>query len=328
MNTDVAIVIVNWNTREDLRTAIASCLQLPCELSLRVVVVDNASTDGSADMVREQFPDVTLIANDDNVGYTVGCNQGMRAAVARYYLMLNSDATLTQGCLQELVRVMDAHPHIACASPRLVYPDGTPQVACGSFPRLGVRVLPAGLVRRIELGRTAAFERPGQFYPVDYVFGACNLVRASAVEQVGMMDERIFMWCDDAEWQIRMRRAGFISVVVNAATCVHRVGTSTALVSEIRRSLRNSMAEFAYFRIAHGRPATAVLWLVRTGYSLVKVIALGPARVISIGHSERIARAFELARWRLWFHVAHAPGILWLQPRPYRADDVKMEVRD
>ncbi|HCU36456.1 MAG TPA: hypothetical protein DGT21_13705 [Armatimonadetes bacterium] len=327
MATDVSIVIVNWNTKEDLRAAVASCLAHPGELNVRVIVVDNASTDGSADMVREQFPDVTLIANDDNLGYTVGCNQGMRAAEARYYLMLNSDAELTDGCLPELVRVMDTHPELGCVSPRLVYPDGSPQVACGSFPRLWVRLLPVSLIVRIELARTAAFERPGEFYPVDYVFGACNLVRADAVVKAGMMDERIFMWCDDAEWQKRMRAAGYQSAVVNGATCIHRVGTSTSLVSEIRRSLRNSMSEFTYFRLRHGRLATALLWLVRTLYSLVKVLILAPARILTAGRVQRIRTGYELARWRLWFHIAHAPDILWREPRPYRAEDVTPEAR-
>ncbi len=325
MDTDVAIVIVSWNTREDLRAAIISCLAHPGGLNVRVIVVDNASTDGSVDMVREQFPEVTLIANDDNVGYTVGCNQGMRAAEARYYLMLNSDAELTAGCLPELVRVMDARRELGCASPQLVYPDGSPQFACGSFPRLWVRMLPVSLIVRIELARTAVFERPGEFYPVDYVFGACNLVRAEAVRQAGMMEERIFMWCDDAEWQKRMRAAGYQSAVVNGATCVHRVGTSTSLVSDIRRSLRNSMSEFTYFRLRHGRLATALLWLVRTLYSLVKVLILAPARILTAGRVQRIRTGYELARWRLWFHLAHAPDILWREPRPYRAEDISPE---
>lgn len=325
MIADIAVVIVNWNTREDLRAALASCFAHSDGLAISIIVVDNGSADGSAEMVRDQFPRVTLIANEDNVGYTVACNQGMHAADARYYLMLNSDAELTEGCLAELVRVMEAHPELGCVSPRLLYPDGSPQFACGSFPRLWVRMLPVSLIVRLELARAAAFERPGQFYLVDYVFGACNLVRASAVAEVGMMDERIFMWCDDAEWQKRMLAKGYRSAIVTAATCIHRAGTSTSLVSEIKRSLRNSMAEFTYFRLRHGKPATGALWFVRTLYSLAKVLVLGPARVLTMGRIERVRNAYQLARWRLWFHLTHAADILWREPRPYRAEDVSPE---
>ncbi len=318
---DISVVIVSWNTKDDLRAAIESCYQHSDELQIEVIVVDNGSTDGSVKMVNGTFPRAQVIANGENVGYTAACNQGMAAASARYYLMLNSDAQLTEGCLQELVRVMDENYDIGSASPRLRFPDGGKQYAAGIFPRLSVRILPVGLIRRIELAATDRFELPGDFFEVDYVFGACNMVRPSVVEQVGMMDERIFMWCDDADWAKRMADAGYKRVIVNGAVCVHKVGASYQLVPKIRQNLQRSMSEFAYFRIHHGRAATFLLYAVRTIYSLVKVLIISPFALFTAGRNRRVADALLMAWCRFTFHITHARDILWREPKPYRPDE-------
>jgi len=319
---DVSVVIASFNTRDDLLAAIASCQAHTGGLETEIIVVDNGSTDGSVQMVRRRLPSVHLIENEENAGYTAACNQGMRGASGRYYLMLNSDAQLTAGCLQELVRVMDENPDIGSASPRLQFPGGGRQYAAGPFPRLWVRMLPVGVIRRIELAATDRFERSGDFYEVDYVFGACNMVRAEAVREVGMMDERIFMWCDDADWAKRMERAAYRRVIVSTAVCIHKVGASYGGVSAIRQNLQRSMSEFAYFRIHHGKPATFLLYLMRVVYSLLKVLVIGPFALLSAGYNRRISQALLMAWWRLRLHIVHAADILWRGPKPYRGEDL------
>ena len=319
---DVSIVIVSWNTRDDLRAAVDSCFRYSDGLDIEVIVVDNGSTDLSAEMLRTDFPQVCLIQNQHNAGYTVACNQAVADATGRYYLMLNSDAALTAGCLRELVTLMDRNPDIAAASPRLQFPDGSNQYAAGIFPRLSVHILPAATIRSIELAATDRFEQPGDCYDVDYVFGACNIVRATVVAEVGPMDERIFMWYDDADWQKRMADAGYRRVIVTNALCTHKVGTSYQALSDIRKNLRNSMSEFTYFRIHYGRPATLLLWSVRVLYSLAKTLLFGMASLLTFGRSQRLAAAFRLARARLNFHLKYAANILWREPQPYRAEDV------
>jgi GT2 family glycosyltransferase len=319
---DVSIIIVSWNTRDDLRAAVDSCFRYSDGLDSEVIVVDNGSTDGSVEMLCADFPEVNVISNERNLGYTVACNQGMAHGSGRYYLMLNSDAALTAGCLRELVTFMDLHPDIASASPRLQFPDGSRQYAAGIFPRLSVHILPAATIRKIELAATDRFERPAESYDVDYVFGACNIVRATVVAEVGPMDERIFMWYDDADWQKRMADAGYRRVIFTNALCTHKVGTSYQALSAIRRNLRNSMSEFAYFRIHHGKLATLLLWSVRFIYSLAKTLFFGTAWLLTLGRNSRVSAAFRLARARLRFHVKYAANILWREPQPYRADDV------
>ncbi len=319
---DVSIVIVNWNTREDLRLALQSCFAHSGPLAIEVIVVDNASTDGSVEMVREQFPQVAIICNSDNLGYTVACNQGMRQASGRYYLMLNSDAQLTPGCLPEMVRLMNTHPDIGTASAQLLNPDGSEQNTACHFPSVITHLLPARLTALFQRAAADATEAPDGAYDVDWVFGACQMARAETVAQVGMMEERIFMWYDDADWCRRMQQAGWRRVIATRATCVHKVHRSADALPPLRRNLQKSMSEFAYFRLHHGRAATALLWTVRTLYSLAKVLLLGSAWLLTLGRVDRLRTMLRFNWGRARFHLLHAADILWREPRPYRAADV------
>jgi len=319
---DVSIIIVNWNTKDDLRAALQSCYDYSDELQTEVIVVDNGSSDGSVEMVRDQFPQVTLIANSDNLGYTAACNQGMRQAAGRYYLMLNSDAQLTAGCLQELVQIMDCYPDIGTASAQLQYPDGSEQPSAYAFPTLSSRLLPAQWTQVVESVTARNCEVSDGLYEVDWVVGACHLVRAEAVVQVGMMDERIFMWYDDADWCLRMAKVGWRRVVAVDAVCVHKARKSAEALPPLRRNLQMAMSEFACFRLHHGRLKTAILWAVRTTYSIAKVIVFGVAWLLTAGRNHRVNELLRFNWGRLRFHLRHIADILWREPEPYRAQDV------
>ena len=140
----IGVVIVSWNVRDLLRDCLRSLRA--AGLPSRVVVVDNASADGSADMVRAEFPEVTLLASPSNQGFTIGNNLGLRAlglgagadapAAPRYVLLLNPDAALLPGALAQLVDYLERHPRVGAVGPRLLYPDGSPQSSCRRFPGL------------------------------------------------------------------------------------------------------------------------------------------------------------------------------------------------
>ncbi len=318
---DVSIVIVNWNTAGHLRAAIASCYRHRGELRTEVIVVDNGSSDDSVEMVRREFPDAVVIANDDNVGYVRAGNQGIAAATGRYILMLNSDAELTQGCLQELVRVMDANPDIGTASAFLTYPDGTPQDCAFRFPTLRTRLLPAGRVHSAERIPIESGQGADGCVDVDWVLGACQIVRAQAVAGAGPMDEHFFMWYDDADWCMRMRAAGYRRVVATRAVCVHKERRSAAALPSLRRNLQVTMSEFTYFRLHHGKLVTAVLWAARTGASGLRTLLWTVCSLLTLGRRARFVEALRFSRGRLWFHIRYALRILWLEPMPYRAED-------
>src|SRR5262245_55045471 len=195
------VLVVSWNTRELLRDCLRS-LEPGDHPEWDVLVVDNASTDGSAALVRSEFPAVRLVENADNVGYARANNQGLRTSAAPYALLLNSDTRARPEAVRALVAYLEAHPEVGAVSPRLLDADGSPQAfAFGADPT------PGYLVRR-GLARLVA-HRPlhdwgtARTQSVDWVSGACLLVRRAAIEQAGLLDEGFFMYFEDNDWCLR-----------------------------------------------------------------------------------------------------------------------------
>lgn len=305
---DVSVVTVSWNTRELLGNCLVSVRKWARSLSTEHIVVDNASSDGSAEMVRRLYSNVHLIANDDNVGYTKGCNQGLAVAQGRYVLFLNPDAELTEGCLQRLVDFMDANPDVGACSPHLD-PAGE-DVPAGVFPSLRLRLLPVQTNWRIEVERIRGRYRSGECFDVDWLIGACLFMRREALEQIGPMEERLFMWYDDADLGIRLKRAGWRRVVVNGAVCLHHHGASARQVPARQADFRMTMAEYTYWRLHRGRLVTGVLYASR-------VLRLALKRLLPRGDSQE---ARDLDRARLRWHLRHGADILCHEPRPYRGE--------
>lgn len=225
--TDVGIVILNWNTRDLLRRCLQTVFASTGALTFTVVVVDNASTDGSADMVRAEFPQATVIASEINGGYSYGNNLGLRhlgyhaagrvdADAPRYALLLNPDTEVPPDALDSMTRYMDGDPTIGAAGPRLVLPNGTLDKACRrSFPTPMV-----SLYHFMGLGKlfpnSPRFARYNMTYvpedqalEVDSVVGAYMQVRREAVQAVGLLDEAFFMYGEDIDWAYRIKNAGW-----------------------------------------------------------------------------------------------------------------------
>jgi GT2 family glycosyltransferase len=243
---DLAVVILNYNTRALLHDCLLSLDPSRHNLSMRVIVVDNASTDGSAEMVRRDFPAVELIANRANVGYSAGNNVALRAlgfsdtpgaaqrtdglvstspgqgsvtrssALPRYALLLNPDTLVPPGALAAMVCFMDEHPAIGAAGPRVRRPDGSLDRACRrSFPTPQV-----SFYRMVGLSRLFPHSRRFNAYnleylpedavhPVDSVVGAYMQVRSEAILQAGLLDESFFMYGEDLDWAKRIKDKGW-----------------------------------------------------------------------------------------------------------------------
>ena len=244
---ELSVCIVNWNTRQDLEEALRSVFESDPELSIEVIVLDNASGDGSADMVRQRFPQVTLIQSTDNTGFARGYNRAAAAATAPYLLILNPDTVVQAGALGRLVRFMDSHPDAAAAGPCLLNSDGTLQFSCRRFPRPMV-----GLLRNTIIGRLAPRNRFTRDYlmqdwdhrsirHVDWVSGAAICIRREAWDQIGGFDEGYFMYSEDMDWCLRAEQAGWKIYYVPEAVIVHRIGRSSdlrplAMVIQFHRS--------------------------------------------------------------------------------------------
>jgi N-acetylglucosaminyl-diphospho-decaprenol L-rhamnosyltransferase len=222
---DASVVVVTHNALP----WIERCLE-----SVRgeeVVVVDNGSSDGSADVVREQLPGVRLI-EQENVGLAAGWNRGLEAASGRYVLILNSDAWLTDGSLRRLVTFADQHPEAAIVGPRLLNPDGTLQRSVRGFPTLWRLATEYFFLRKLAPRSRAlnAFYANGfdhqEVREAEFLMGACMLVRREAVEQVGPLDEAFFLFSEETDWAYRFRDAGWKVLFFPGAECVHVGGAS------------------------------------------------------------------------------------------------------
>lgn len=231
---DLSIVLVNWNTRDRLAACLGAIEATAGDLALEIFVVDNASQDGSAEMVRRRFPAVRLIANDHNLGFSAGNNQALREAAGRYVLLLNPDTEVQPGALAALRDFMEAHPEAGLCGAKLLQPDGRLYPACKrSIPTPAVALWRAlGLSRLFpkhkEFGKyNLSFLDPDEVHAVEAVSGACMFARKSAVDQVGLLDERFFMYGEDLDWCLRISQAGWKIYYVPQAQIVHYFGSGS-----------------------------------------------------------------------------------------------------
>jgi GT2 family glycosyltransferase len=231
---DVSVVIVNYKVRELLRDCLRSLEPNLERLRGEVWVVDNASGDGSVEMVASEFPWVRLIANEQNLGYGVANNQAISQAQARYVLVLNPDTKLPPGALVETIAEMDAHPDIGALGPKLVLADGTLDRACRrSFPSPEVAFYRLfGLMKLFpNHPRFARYNllNVDEDTPldVDSVVGAFMLVRREAIQRVGMFDESFRMYGEDLDWAYRIKEAGWRVRYHPAVVVLHYKGQSS-----------------------------------------------------------------------------------------------------
>ena len=236
MNEPVlSIVIVSWNTREWL----ARCLdrvRAQTRTPHEIIVVDNASTDGSHELVATEFPGVHLVANERNLGFAAGCNQGLERARGAYWLLLNPDTEVLDGALDRLIAYLERHPEVAAVGPRLENLDGSLQPSAFAFYGTWRSLVENRLVQALVPWRSPrspwlAFWDHSSERAVDWVMGACLLVRRSVALRVGLLDERFFMYGEEVDWQWRMAEAGHRIVYWPEARVRHRKGASTSQVA-------------------------------------------------------------------------------------------------
>lgn len=274
----LSIIIVSWNVRDLLHACLASVpaavtpsashLALhPASLtSYETIVIDNASADGSADSVATDFPDVHLIRNTANLGFGRANNQGIALAQGRYLLLLNSDAIAPAGVFASLVDFMETHPQAGACSPALLLPDGSAQpFAFGHDPSPGY-LLRRGINRLL-------FDRPLHDWatavsqPVDWVSGACMMIRRQALAQTGGFDEAIFMYFEDADLCLRLRRAGWEVWWHPAAAITHLGGQSMKQNPGARAAYQQSLRYF--YHKHYGKAAQRLLGVALGGYRLL-----------------------------------------------------------
>ncbi|NWF93033.1 MAG: glycosyltransferase family 2 protein [Syntrophaceae bacterium] len=240
LRPDVSVVIVSHNGFELTHACVSSILRNTHEVSYEIIVVDNASTDGTPQSLLQMFPSTRVIVNNVNIGYGAACNQGMRAANGRYVMILNNDTEVLDGALANLAKILDHRSDIGVVAPKLLNPDRTIQPSISRFPSLIPimirQIVPASIVEQrgilrlirwtarglgINIGRLDEYVHSTE---VECPMGSAFMIRRKVIEEVGMFDaQRFFLFTEEADWFYRIRNAGWkIYYTVDATALHHR----------------------------------------------------------------------------------------------------------
>jgi len=256
---DVSIIIVNWNTRELLRNCLKSIYENTCEADYEIIVVDNASDDGSADMVRSSFSDVRLITNTANRGLAAANNQGIRISEGRYVLLLNSDTVICDGSIDKMVRYADARPRAAVFGCQVWENEDTIQPTSFRHPSLlNVILRMLGLARMFKYNRFFGREmmlwwRRDTARQVDVISGMFMLVRREAIEQVGLMDESYFLYYEESDWCYRFSKAAWKVLFWPGAKIIHLDGgNKSSDQNALKMKIQYHKSMLIFFRKHYG----------------------------------------------------------------------------
>lgn len=299
---EMDIIVVSWNTRQLTASCLESIRRHDDGIDVAVVVVDNNSSDGSQGLIRGHFPWVSLIANRENIGFARANNQAIRATESEFVLLLNSDAELLPGALRHLRDCLRDHPDAAAVGGILLNSDGSFQASYAHFPSLLSELLLLTRLSRKVYGPyfpSVGPEASRVEMRADWVGGACMLVRRAALAEVGVMDERYFMYSEEMDWCYTMRKAGWEVYFCPEARAVHHGGQSSKQVSE-RKLARIYRSKLRFFRVHYGLGQAAVLRLMMAVSSLFKV-AVTTLRCVTGGPARPEAVQQVRAHWNsLW----------------------------
>jgi hypothetical protein len=324
MQIDLSILIVSWNVRDLLAACLDSIAAAPItiipatnspvgagletrpsplaasgegdqggEVNVEVIVVDSASADGSADMIRERFPWVMLIAKTDNIGFTRGNNDALEASQGRYLMLLNPDTAVHDDALNRLVAYLDANPEVGIVGPRVLNADGSTQSTRRRFPTLLTAIFEStwlqGLAPRRVLNYYYVADQPDDgTFDVDWVQGCALVARRDVYAQIGPLDPGYVMYSEELDWCRRAKSAGWRVVYVGDARITHYGGKSSEQV-QAHRHIYFQQSKIRYFRKFHG-PAAAFALRVFLLLSYMVQIVQESVKAL-IGHKRPMRRA-------------------------------------
>ena len=254
---EISVVIVGWNAKHYLELCLDSLAKAPPRRSMEVLVVDNASTDDSVEMIETKFPWVQLIKSPENLGFSKGNNLAIRQAKGRYIALVNPDVIVLPGCLDALSDFLDQHPNVGNVGPSVLNPDMTQQSTCRRFPTLwnnfcsAIALATTFTKSRIFAGEHMWFFPHDRTLAVDVLVGCFSMIRRETFDVVGLLDENLFMYGDDVDWCRRARNAGWEVVFYPGARAIHDRGKTTAPYP-VRFALAQQRSVLYYWSKHHG----------------------------------------------------------------------------
>lgn len=302
----VSVVIVSWNAREYLAGCLDSLAASACRYPTEVIVVDNASSDGSAEMVTTRYPEVRLIQTGANLGFAKANNIGIRASRGEYLALINSDVKVLPECLTRLVDYLDGHPQVGMAGPRVIGGDGKLQRSCRGFPTVW-NMLCRTLTLDVLFKRVAAFN--GYFLhhwpqeseaPVDILSGCFWTIRRQALDRVGLLDEAFFMYGEDMDWCKRFWLNGWNLMFVPAAEAIHYGGASSSN-SPIRFYIERHRADLRYWKKHHSFPAVLAFFAITFLHMVLRALGYVAGGVVSRAKADsawyKVKRSVAVLKW-------------------------------
>jgi len=251
---DLSIIIVSWNVKELLKKCLASIEKNQGQLDSEIFVIDNASGDGSAKMVKTDFPQIKLIANQTNRGFAAANNQGIKQSQGKYILLLNPDTEILPNALSAMINFMDQNAEIGISGCKLLNPDKTLQFSVRRFPRLKAIILiflklakiwPHNKTLNHYLARDFDYTAA---QPVDQVMGAFFLIRQKVIEAIGLLDEKFFIWFEEVDFCRRAKLAGWEVWYYPQAKIIHHGGQSFKQQLTLKKQWQFFQSAFYYFR--------------------------------------------------------------------------------
>jgi GT2 family glycosyltransferase len=297
---EISFIIVNWNTKDLLRGCLDSIAKTAGSLLHEIIVVDNASSDGSADMLTREYPSVRLIANSENRGFGAANNQGFAVMKGKYALLINTDAVLTEGAAGKLWSFAEANPRAAIVCGQLLNADGSKQNSVAAFPTLLTLASNTSLLEYFFPGKypSKRYDHQGPL-EVDSAIGACMMIRKKALDEVSFFDERYFFFFEETDLAFAMKRAGWSVCQVPDALIYHFQGKSIGHNAKSRIEFYRSRYQFLrkWHGSAYYRAAAAVIFLRLLADALLNAAGV----VFTLGLSKNLRRKLavytQLIRW-------------------------------
>lgn len=305
--TQLSIVIVSWNARDYLAECLESLAHYCSHRSSEVIVVDNASTDGSGEMVARRFPEVNLIQNKSNLGFAKANNLGIGKSSGKYVCLINSDVKFVQDCFTPLTAYMQENPHVAMLGPQMLDSNLRVRRSTMRFPTVWNSMCRAlGLDRIFKGSRFFGGQMVTDFdhthtADVEVLNGWFLMVRREALERVGLLDERFFMYGEDIDWCYRFHRAGLRTVFVAEARAVHYGGASSAN-APVRFQIEMYRANGQYWRKHHGRIAAVIYFMIIWLHQAVRLVGYVPVLIAGSRRAEiefKIKKAWACMTWMI-----------------------------
>ncbi len=310
---DLSIIIVNWNTKRYLLRCLESVFDSEKRNAWEVTVIDNGSQDGSAKEVKKSFPNIRLIANEENCGFARATNQGIQHSSGRYVLLLNPDTEVRKSSIERLLAFMDAYPDTGITGVQLINGDGSKQNSIANFPSLATELLNKSLLRwvfpRRFPGKERAYLEPKE---VESVIGACMLVRREAIDRVGMLDEDYFLFFEETDWCYRMRKAGWKVFHLPQSEVVHFQGKG----AEIRKreaKVEYYRSRYHFFRKNRGELQYILLLLGLVTKLKVEILSLFMGCLLTFFLIRKWRQRLSIYLYLLVWHLRLCPREMGLR---------------